>query len=88
LLAGNRFNGYTRSGRALNLSKAKRLVKVYTVGVPLLFCRFIFFGKKPKGFPRIKLVIAGFKRKMRKKRGVTKSSKKTKGSKKSKTKKH
>jgi hypothetical protein len=87
LLAGNRFNGYPRSGRALKCSKAKRLVKVYTLGVPLLFCRFIFFAHVPKGFPRIKLIVAGFKRKMRKKRGVIKNSKKGKGSKKSKTKK-
>jgi hypothetical protein len=41
-LASNRFNGYVRSGKALNLSKKKRLINIYTLGVPLLFCNNIY----------------------------------------------
>ena len=55
LLAAGQTNGYRRTGKAANMSKAKKLVKVCTVGVPLLFARFIYFQKKPKGFPKIVL---------------------------------
>ena len=42
LLAGNQTNGYIRFGNASKIGKAKKLVKVYTLGVPLLFSRFIY----------------------------------------------
>lgn len=35
LLAGHQTNGYVRDGKAAKISKAKRLVKVCTVGVPI-----------------------------------------------------
>lgn len=53
LLASGQTNGYQRTGKAANMSKAKKLVKVCTVGVPLFFSRFIYYQKKPKGFPKI-----------------------------------
>lgn len=55
LLAGHQTNGYVREGKAAKISKAKRLVKVCTIGVPIFFTRFIYLPKKPKGFPRITL---------------------------------
>lgn len=57
LLAGNRTNGYPRRGRAASMSKLKKLVKVYTLGVPLLFARYIFWSRIPKDFPRIQLTV-------------------------------
>lgn len=55
LLANNQFNGYTRTGKAAKMSKAKKLVKVFTLGVPLLFARYIYHSSTPKGFPKIVL---------------------------------
>ena len=55
LLAGCQTNGYTRIGKAAKISKAKKLTKVCTIGVPLFFTRFIYLPKKPKGFPKITL---------------------------------
>lgn len=37
LLAGNQTNGYTRVGKAAKIGKSKKLVKVFTVGVPVFF---------------------------------------------------
>jgi len=42
LLAGNQTNGYKRFGKASKIGKAKKLVKLYTLGVPLLFARFVY----------------------------------------------
>jgi hypothetical protein len=56
LLAFNRFNGYLRTGKAATMGKAKKLVKVFTVGVPVLFSRYIFNSVLPGGFPRLKLL--------------------------------
>lgn len=53
ILATNQTNGYTRTGAASKIGKAKKLVKTYTIGVPLLFARFIYWFKTPIGFPRI-----------------------------------
>lgn len=55
LLAGNQTNGYKRVGKAAKIGKAKKLVKVYTIGVPLLFARYIYMQNTPIGFPRIVL---------------------------------
>ncbi len=55
LLAGNQTNGYKRVGKAAKIGKAKKLVKVYTLGVPLLFTRYIYLAHTPKGFPKIVL---------------------------------
>jgi hypothetical protein len=64
LLAANRFNGYLRTGKAATMGKAKKLVKVFTVGVPVLFSRYVFSSVIPSGFPRLKL--ARFTKKRRK----------------------
>jgi hypothetical protein len=64
LLASNRTNGYVRRGRAATMSKLKKLVKVYTIGVPLLFTRYIYWSRIPKDFPRIQLTV--FKQRGRK----------------------
>lgn len=53
LLAGNQTNGYKRVGKAAKIGKAKKLVKLYTIGVPLLFARYIYMQNTPIGFPRI-----------------------------------
>lgn len=53
LLAGNQTNGYIRVGKASKIGKAKKLVKLYTLGVPLLFSRFIYWSSTPRGFPKI-----------------------------------
>lgn len=55
LLAGNQTNGYTRAGKAAKIGKAKKLVKVFTVGVPLLFSRYIYQSKPPMDFPKLVL---------------------------------
>ena len=55
LLAQNHVNGFIREGNASKLSKAKRLTKIYTLGVPMLFARYIFPQKTPMDFPRIVL---------------------------------
>lgn len=53
LLAGNQTNGYERVGKAAKIGKAKKLVKLYTLGVPLLFTRYIYAAKMPTDFPKI-----------------------------------
>lgn len=53
LLANNQTNGYKRFGKAAKIGKAKKLVKLYTVGVPFLFARYIYLSNTPKGFPKI-----------------------------------
>lgn len=53
ILATNQTNGYIRVGKASKIGKAKKLVKVFTIGVPLLFTRYIYSNKPPKGFPKL-----------------------------------
>ena len=55
LLAGNQTNGYERVGKAAKIGKAKKLVKVFTIGVPLLFTRYIYGPKFPTDFPKLTL---------------------------------
>lgn len=56
LLAQNQTNGYTRVGKAAKIGKAKKLTKVFTIGVPLFFSRYIYMEKLPAGFIH-KLII-------------------------------
>jgi hypothetical protein len=53
ILATNQTNGYTRVGKAAKIGKAKKLVKVCTIGVPLLFSKYIYSNKPPLNFPKI-----------------------------------
>lgn len=53
LLAGHQTNGYKRFGKAAKIGKAKKLTKVYTVGVPFLFAKYIYLSNTPYGFPKI-----------------------------------
>lgn len=53
LLAVNQVNGFIRTGAASKIGKAKRLTKVYTLGVPLFFAQYIYPIKTPADFPRI-----------------------------------
>lgn len=55
LLAANQTNGYQRAGKATKVGKAKKLVKVFTLGVPLLFSRYIYLSKPPMDFPKLVL---------------------------------
>lgn len=55
LLAGNQVNGFKRMGKAAKMSKAKKLVKLYTLGAPLLFTKYIYYASTPADFPRIVL---------------------------------
>lgn len=55
LLAGNQTNGYKRYGKAAKIGKAKKLTKLYTLGVPFLFARYIYWSSTPRGFPKITL---------------------------------
>lgn len=50
ILAGNQTNGYTRIGAAAKVGKSKKLVKLFTIGVPIFFTRFIYYEKLPKFF--------------------------------------
>lgn len=52
LLAQNQTNGYTRIGKAAKIGKAKKLTKVFTLGVPLFFTRYIYYEKLPQGFSK------------------------------------
>ena len=52
LLASNQTNGYTRIGKAAKIGKSKKLTKVFTVGVPLFFTRFIYYDKIPAGLSK------------------------------------
>lgn len=56
LLADNQTNGYVRVGKAAKIGKAKKLVKVFTLGVPVFFSRYIYYPHPPHGFP-VKLVL-------------------------------
>ncbi len=56
LLAGNQTNGYTRVGKAAKIGKSKKLTKVFTVGVPVFFSRYIYYQHPPHGFPT-KLIL-------------------------------
>lgn len=51
VLANNQTNGYTRIGAASKIGKAKKLTQLFTIGVPILFTRFIYYEKLPKDFP-------------------------------------
>jgi hypothetical protein len=53
LLAGHQTNGYKRFGKAAKIGKAKKLTKVYTIGVPSLFAKYIYLSNTPYGFPKI-----------------------------------
>lgn len=53
ILATNQVNGFERSGQAAKVGKAKKLFKVFTLGVPLLFAKYIYPVFTPYGFPRI-----------------------------------
>lgn len=55
LLASNQVNGFTREGAAAKIGKAKQLTKVYTLGAPMLFAKYIYPTKTPHDFPRITL---------------------------------
>lgn len=55
LLAGNQTNGYTRVGKAAKIGKSKKLVKVFTLGVPLFFTRYLYASKIPTDFPKLVL---------------------------------
>lgn len=55
LMASNQVNGFVREGAAAKIGKAKQLTKVYTLGVPLLFAKYIYPVKTPIDFPRITL---------------------------------
>lgn len=56
LLAENQTNGYVRIGKAAKIGKAKKLVKLFTIGVPLFFSRFIYYEKIPNDFSH-KLIL-------------------------------
>lgn len=53
VLASNQTNGYPRVGKAAKIGKAKKLVKMFTIGVPLLFARYIYMPRPPRDFPKI-----------------------------------
>lgn len=55
LMAANQVNGFKREGAASKIGKAKQLTKVYTLGVPPLFAKYIYLTKTPIDFPRITL---------------------------------
>jgi len=57
LLAKGQTNGYTRVGKAAKLGKAKRIIKSFTIGVPIFFSQWIYFEPLPEGFP-VRLFIA------------------------------
>lgn len=55
-LANNQTNGYKRIGKASKIGKAKKLTKVFTIGLPVFFSRFIFYDKIPRGLDK-KLIL-------------------------------
>lgn len=56
VLATSQTNGYTRVGKAAKIGKAKKLTKMFTVGVPVFFTRYIYYQHPPHGFPT-KLIL-------------------------------
>lgn len=52
LLAGCQTNGYTRIGKAAKISKAKKLTKVCTIGVPLFLQDLYIYQKNRKDFQK------------------------------------
>lgn len=50
ILAANQTNGYIRIGKAAKIGKSKKLTKVFTIGLPLFFTRFIYYEKMPRGW--------------------------------------
>lgn len=55
VLASNQTNGYPRVGKAAKIGKAKKLVKMFTIGVPLLFAKYIYMSRPPRDFPKMTL---------------------------------
>ncbi len=53
VLASNQTNGYTRVGKAAKIGKAKKLVKMFTLGVPLMFAKYIYWARPPRDFPKL-----------------------------------
>lgn len=51
LLAKAQTNGYTRTGAAAKLGKAKKNTKSFTIGVPIFFSQWIYCDPLPDGFP-------------------------------------
>ncbi len=71
ILASNQTNGYTRVGKAAKIGKAKKLTKMFTLGVPMLFARYIYWARPPRDFPKLILkdeVNKKLGKKMRRKR--------------------
>ena len=56
LLADNQTNGYIRIGKAAKIGKSKKLTKVFTIGVPIFFTRYIYYDNIPSNFPK-KLIL-------------------------------
>ena len=57
MLASGQVNGFTRTGKAAKKGKGRRITKVFTIGVPLFFSRWVFYETLPDGF-NFKLRIA------------------------------
>lgn len=53
ILATNQVNGFEREGKAAKMGKAKKLTKMFTLGVPLMFAKYIYPVFTPADFPRI-----------------------------------
>lgn len=53
ILATNQVNGFERDGKAAKMGKSKKLTKVFTLGVPLMFAKYIYPTFTPADFPRI-----------------------------------
>ena len=73
LLAKGQTNGYTRSGRAAKLGKAKKITKSFTIGVPIFFSQWIYFDPLPEGFPARLFIADEVRKKMGKKKNKKKS---------------
>ena len=72
LLAKAQTNGYTRSGSALKLGKAKKITKTFTIGVPVFFTQWIYEEPLPEGFPTKLYIEDETRRQMGKKKSIKK----------------
>ncbi len=74
LLSKAQTNGYTRTGKAAKLGKAKKITKTFTIGVPVFFSQWIYCDPLPEGFP-VRLHIADdIRRQMGKKQNKKKQA--------------
>jgi hypothetical protein len=73
-LARGLTTGYKRKGAASRVGKAKKMNKIYTIGLPTYFSRFLFTGRTTRKFPA-RIIISQEEKKIKHKKKMIKSKK-------------